>query len=539
MAENIDPQLRQVIDELRSCCIQLRKELDIANKKIIEFGGKPVDSMVVKNDSNSDMDFDDSGEEFPRLNSPIRRQKKRGKTGASSSEGENPPKKSLGNSPSKKITNTNFSSQQQPSSCSTVDEANPLSANLDNNTSPNNKMTINNNNNNLINNSPNNNNNNNINDDNIRNNIPINDGHKNKVGRTKLPPVIAYNVNPKTLKQSLSSSLGHTNFTFKMINANSTQILLNDKVSFNKTKEILSSQKSNFYLPFTPTDEKSKIILLKKVPHYYDLDDVTEALQTTFPTISFTKISKFIPPARYVKSSPQKYKNVNIWQIQVAPNTDISPIKSTTLLRCIQQTVKFELYNSHDIPQCKRCQRYGHVARNCNMKPRCVRCGNDHDIGSCQLPKMAVDPATNQQLENTIPTCCNCGQKGHPANFRCSKYKEFVQRVNEKKAQQVALQASKKKSFQNFVKTGVSFADMAKNQPTQKTSPIPIPKTVSNTSKIHPTPIPIDTSFYQSFSEIFQMAQSLKPVFQQIQNPFEQKAFLLFHLMSLDNGSRR
>jgi len=66
-----------------------------------------------------------------------------------------------------------------------------------------------------------------------------------------------------------------------------------------------------------------------------------------------------------------------------------------------------------DIPQCLRCQSYGHTRTYCNHLPRCVRCGDPHDSSQCQK-------------DRTQPSkCALCGGP-HPANYKgCSVHKEL------------------------------------------------------------------------------------------------------------------
>lgn len=65
------------------------------------------------------------------------------------------------------------------------------------------------------------------------------------------------------------------------------------------------------------------------------------------------------------------------------------------------------------IPQCMRCQQYGHTKSYCNHHPRCVKCGEFHDSSSCL------------KTRDKAPKCANC--KGeHPANYRgCQTLKDL------------------------------------------------------------------------------------------------------------------
>jgi hypothetical protein len=77
-----------------------------------------------------------------------------------------------------------------------------------------------------------------------------------------------------------------------------------------------------------------------------------------------------------------------------------------------------EPHSKRDLPQCHRCQNYGHTRTYCNRTPRCVRCGQAHVSDMCEKPK------------DTPATCALCG-KDHPANYRgCAVHKELQKSRN-------------------------------------------------------------------------------------------------------------
>lgn len=79
--------------------------------------------------------------------------------------------------------------------------------------------------------------------------------------------------------------------------------------------------------------------------------------------------------------------------------------------------VKIEALKGNNlIPQCKRCQRYGHTQRYCQRQPACVKCAGNHITAECTKPK------------TTAPKCYNCAEE-HPANYRgCMVAKELQKR---------------------------------------------------------------------------------------------------------------
>lgn len=68
--------------------------------------------------------------------------------------------------------------------------------------------------------------------------------------------------------------------------------------------------------------------------------------------------------------------------------------------------------------QCKNCQRMGHMAKNCGLPYRCVKCTSQHLPGQC--PKLKTDK----------PVCVNCS-KYHTSNWRGC---EVIKTYNDKRA---------------------------------------------------------------------------------------------------------
>ncbi|KAK4874521.1 hypothetical protein RN001_013881 [Aquatica leii] len=59
-----------------------------------------------------------------------------------------------------------------------------------------------------------------------------------------------------------------------------------------------------------------------------------------------------------------------------------------------------------DIVQCFKCQGFWHTSTHCRQMPRCVRCGENHDVEYCPRPRSA-------------PVCCHCGGPHHAAYKMC------------------------------------------------------------------------------------------------------------------------
>lgn len=75
------------------------------------------------------------------------------------------------------------------------------------------------------------------------------------------------------------------------------------------------------------------------------------------------------------------------------------------------------------IPQCKKCQVFGHTQAYCNREPRCVKCAGKHLTTNCKAIR----------LEKA--KCANCGE-AHPANYRGCVIAKELQKRREKTLQE-------------------------------------------------------------------------------------------------------
>ncbi|GFU46593.1 nucleic-acid-binding protein from transposon X-element [Trichonephila clavipes] len=94
------------------------------------------------------------------------------------------------------------------------------------------------------------------------------------------------------------------------------------------------------------------------------------------------------------------------------------PIFLVTLPRSMENLKIFDLktlahlnitvdgYNGKGVTQCYTCQNFHHNSDNCFLKPRCLKCGEEHLTKDCPI---------KQRLETKF--CINCQVYGHMANW--------------------------------------------------------------------------------------------------------------------------
>lgn len=127
----------------------------------------------------------------------------------------------------------------------------------------------------------------------------------------------------------------------------------------------------------------------------YDVNEVKE---------EFTRLSHEdkIQSVMLLRNKPTSYYNYFI--IKLKPNIDAKIFRNIDLF--LNHKVVFEIFKSSETVQCYRYQRIDHVAYNCNLDPRCVKCLNSHAKDQCPVDNIGQKVA------------CVYNQEGHVASFR-------------------------------------------------------------------------------------------------------------------------
>jgi len=112
-----------------------------------------------------------------------------------------------------------------------------------------------------------------------------------------------------------------------------------------------------------------------------------------------------------------------IFFINLEPDPNNANIFNLSSLRYTKIKIE-ESHSRRDLPQCHRCQNYGHTKTYCNREPRCIRYGASRLSELCEKPK------------DTLACCALC-REPHHANYkgytkhklhqrsRNSKFKDF------------------------------------------------------------------------------------------------------------------
>ncbi|XP_059046163.1 serine/arginine repetitive matrix protein 1-like [Achroia grisella] len=131
------------------------------------------------------------------------------------------------------------------------------------------------------------------------------------------------------------------------------------------------------------------------------------------PTISwyFYSLASELPTKVAIRGLPADTPNERIVEALQEKGDELTRLYATDELLYMRGVVVEAWKPASVLPQCHRCQAFGHASANCHRPVKCVRCGGEHPAANCDRPR------------DQKPTCANCA-KPHTANDRkCPVYK--------------------------------------------------------------------------------------------------------------------
>ncbi|UYV83888.1 hypothetical protein LAZ67_X000522, partial [Cordylochernes scorpioides] len=265
------------------------------------------------------------------------------------------------------------------------------------------------------------------------------------VKKPRIPPVIAENVADwKLLCQELKDLCMEP---FQVTISGKKHIIKSKNIGdFKKIREYV--QKNNGGYSYRLQEEKPLKVVLKGVSTAFKEEDVViELVSMGFTEVIVKRLhrqSTKIPMNIVLVELPKNEPNKRIYGI-------------TEIL--YQKIVVESFRTTKRVTQCFNCQGFGHCQLNCFLKPKCVKCAEEHHSKDC--------PRKSKQLP---PKCANCGE-AHTANYRgCPNFPKPQQQQLKPPRQNspnTIPQASSTKTEEAIVeKQKASYAETAKKKTT-------------------------------------------------------------------------
>lgn len=229
----------------------------------------------------------------------------------------------------------------------------------------------------------------------------------------KPPPIVLYGIQDTSkLTELIDSVLSKVDYTYRFVTKNQLRVNCTTIDAYKKLIEVVREKKLIGHT-FTRKDERPYRIVIKNLHPTTPTDAIIEAVESTG-----NKVKGKIINARY---GPNKTP-LSTWFVNLEPSPNNGQIKQLKYIYHTSVTIEDPI-RKREIPQCKRCQQYGHTKNNCLRPYRCVKCAESHNTIDC--PKG----------DRSTPAKCALCLEDHPANYKgCRVFLEIQSRKFKKSA---------------------------------------------------------------------------------------------------------
>lgn len=223
--------------------------------------------------------------------------------------------------------------------------------------------------------------------------------------KVKTPPIVVIDANYMAIK-TLMDGIKVQNYNLKYISMG-IKILCNTLDDYNASIRGLKEAKIEFYSHDIPSLQPMKFVL-SGLPDLA-VDEVKTGLQMA--NIQFVDVKKM-----HTKGD---HKNYALYLVYFAnKSTKLSELKVNKYVLNIVVSWSPYIASRKGPTQCNNCQLHGHGSKNCNLPPRCSKCGGKHESRAClrdQLP-----------LPEQLYVCCLCGNAHSSRDRNCPKRIDYI-----------------------------------------------------------------------------------------------------------------
>lgn len=220
----------------------------------------------------------------------------------------------------------------------------------------------------------------------------------------KPPAVTVYGVtNYSQMLNDIKQIVSLSSVSCKSLSDNRVQIKANDSDSYRSLVKFFRDEGIEHHT-YQIKSERSFRVVIRHLHHSIDINMIKSANED---------LGHKVRNISNVKHRLSKLP-LSLFFVDLEPRENNAEIYKTQVL--LQMKIKVEAPRKKNIiPQCFRCQAYGHTKNYCCRAYVCVKCGGNHNTNQCS--KKREEP----------PVCANC-QGNHPSNYKgCETYKKLQQ----------------------------------------------------------------------------------------------------------------
>lgn len=253
----------------------------------------------------------------------------------------------------------------------------------------------------------------------------------------KAPPIFVSGVENITPLKELLNIMAPNQYLLKILSNNQVKIQLTQSEKYLPIMDELKKRKTQCYT-YQRKQEKNFKVFLRGMHQTTDTEELSSAIEGQGHKV--VKITNILQ-SNTKKALPLFHVELE----QNDSNKDIYKIK-----KLLNTMINFEQpHKKRDIPQCIKCQAFGHTKNYCYRSPKCVKCAGSHHTNEC----------TWQKKNNDNVKCANC-QGNHPASYKgCIVRKQLQQKLYPKLREKV---------IDNFIQPTVTYSQVVERNVQQK-----------------------------------------------------------------------
>lgn len=237
--------------------------------------------------------------------------------------------------------------------------------------------------------------------------------------KERVPPITVFNLSITELVKHVQANVNRRVYAEDNIRYRITQhgikVYVNNTENFKIIRKLFIDTSIHFY-SHPLLEEKT----IKFVMHgFHDVEEVQLGKFLEECEIYPSQISK-------LRINRKRYDDQSIYLLQFVYSQNMSLERLRTIRHIENVMVRFEKYafNQSNVTQCAKCLRFSHGAKNCNLPPRCIRCGGNHASSQCDKLIDPKDPRS--KIPTSQVSCANCKGK-HTANYeKCSERQKYL-----------------------------------------------------------------------------------------------------------------
>lgn len=223
----------------------------------------------------------------------------------------------------------------------------------------------------------------------------------------KVPPIFVSGVqNIKPLQDTLDK-IAKSKYLLRVLDNQEIKIISDNSEIYNLVIDELDKKKTLFYT-YQKKEDKPYKAVLKNMHPSVDMNELKNEIESFGHTV--VRITN-------VKHRITK-EPLSIFFVELKANIEHNK-KIYQITKLMNQIIRFEQpRRKREIPQCMRCQEYGHTKNYCRKTPACVKCAQNHLTSECPITVKV------QEVK-----CANCNGN-HVASYKgCPVRKQLQQKL--------------------------------------------------------------------------------------------------------------